>query len=166
MAAIPLRYYPAKVLRTVAAPVKASRAAEFRQLFFDMAETMAGANGIGLAAPQVGTLKRVIVVNTSDGPLGLLNPEIADASTRCDSGEEGCLSIPGVFGLVKRAHQVKIKALSIDGEPLDFSASGLFARVLQHEIDHVNGILFIDRMHKLTSGADRLRELWRAGTAL
>ncbi|MDO8560410.1 MAG: peptide deformylase, partial [bacterium] len=88
MAAMPLRYYPAKVLRTVAAPVKVKQAAEFRQLFFGMVQTMAGANGIGLAAPQVGKQQRVIVVSTSDGPLGLINPEITDASTRRDSGEE------------------------------------------------------------------------------
>lgn len=166
MAVMPLRDYPAVVLRTTAAPVDPKRAADFQPLLLAMIETMVSANGIGLAATQVGRLHRVIVVRSSDGPLGLLNPEIVDASSSQAAEEEGCLSLPGVFGFLKRAVRVKVSAWSAAGEPLAFAADGLLARVLQHEIDHLNGILFIDRMHKLSSGADRLRELWRAAGQL
>lgn len=135
------------------------------RLVDDLQETMLLANGIGLAAPQVGLRQRVIVVRTETAVLGFINPVIVQSSRRKVTGEEGCLSIPGVFGLVKRPQKIRVEAKSATGETLEFTADGLFARVIQHEIDHLNGVLFIDRLQKLTAGEDRLRELWRARSA-
>lgn len=111
-----------------------------------MQETMYAANGVGLAAPQVGILKRVIVVDIGeDGPgaLRLINPEILERSG-WQNGPEGCLSCPGMYGDVKRSQYVKVKALNEQGEEIIIEAEDFLARALQHEIDHLEGILFID----------------------
>ena len=111
-----------------------------------MQETMYAANGVGLAAPQVGILKRVIVVDIGeDGPgaLRLINPEILERSGS-QNGPEGCLSCPGMWGDVKRSQYVKVKALNEHGEEIIIEAEDFLARALQHEIDHLEGILFID----------------------
>ncbi len=161
MAVLPLTYYPAPLLRQVAARVTDVTAAAIQRLVLDLRETMLAAPGIGLAAPQVGTLQRVIVVSVEQGVLPLVNPEIVDVSRRVESGEEGCLSLPGVFGWVKRPWRIQVTALAPSGEPLQFTAEALVARIIQHEVDHLNGILFIDRTHKFTAGAAQLHELWR-----
>ncbi|MBE3593470.1 MAG: peptide deformylase [Candidatus Carbobacillus altaicus] len=145
-----LRYivkHPDPVLRKVAKPVTRITP-HIHKLLDDMAETMAAANGVGLAAPQVGILKRVIVVDDGEGIIELINPEIVEMSGEQD-GPEGCLSIPGVTGDVKRAQYVRVKGLNRDGEPIEVAGEGLLSRALQHEIDHLNGVLFIDRAHTL-----------------
>jgi len=117
-------------------------------LLKDMAETMYKENGVGLAAPQVGVLRRAVVIDAGDGLIELINPEIVE-----QSGEqvkiEGCLSIPGVFGEVKRPQTVRVKALNINGEPVDIEGEDMMAVILCHEIDHLDGILYKDKAIRL-----------------
>lgn len=141
--------YPDPFLLRKAAPV--TRVDEkIRELVRDMFETMYAASGVGLAAPQVGVGKRVIVVDISPvdenvAPMALVNPDIVDRKGMAE-GTEGCLSIPGVEGMVQRADSVLVRALDPQGQPFQVRAEGLLARALQHEIDHLDGILFIDRI--------------------
>ncbi|WP_322905298.1 peptide deformylase [Paenibacillus campi] len=116
-----------------------------QKLLTDMAETMYDANGVGLAAPQVGILKRAIVVDVGDehGLIELINPEIV-ASSGEQLGTEGCLSIPALNGEVRRAMEVTVKGLDRDGNEITVTGRELLARALQHEIDHLNGVLFTD----------------------
>ncbi|HPL95288.1 MAG TPA: peptide deformylase [bacterium] len=118
----------------------------FKKTVTDMAETMIKKDGVGLAAPQVGILKRLIVVNTEDGPVAFINPEIKKKSWRKIIMEEGCLSVPGVFANVKRPTSVKISFWDMAGQKHTLNAKDILARVLQHEIDHLDGILFIDKI--------------------
>jgi peptide deformylase len=119
-----------------------------QQLLDDMAETMYAANGVGLAAPQVGLSKRVIVVDAGEGLYQLINPEIIEARGN-QMDREGCLSIPGIWGEVIRAAEIKVRAQNRDGKTIVIEAAELFARVLQHEIDHLDGILFVDKALKI-----------------
>ncbi|MDK2877661.1 MAG: peptide deformylase [Thermoanaerobacteraceae bacterium] len=118
-----------------------------KTLLEDMAETMKDANGVGLAAPQVGILKKVVVIDVGNGLIELINPEIV-----FEEGEvvevEGCLSIPGVNGEVVRPQKVKVKALDRNGKKIEIEGEDLLARALCHEIDHLNGILFVDKVIK------------------
>ncbi|HSL91305.1 MAG TPA: peptide deformylase [Candidatus Limnocylindrales bacterium] len=145
----PILIYPDPFLTKKASPV--SRVDDtIRELIRDLFETMRSASGVGLAATQIGAGKRVIVVDISHveqeaAPLALVNPEIVE-SKGLEEGTEGCLSIPGVEGVVPRAESVLVKALDAQGRPVQISAGGLLARALQHEIDHLDGILFIDRI--------------------
>lgn len=114
-------------------------------LIEDMKETMYKEDGVGLAAPQVGILRRVIVIDIGDGPIELINPELlTEEGEEIDS--EGCLSIPGKTGRVKRPYKVKVKYLDVEGNEKTIEGTGLLARALCHEIDHLNGILFVDRV--------------------
>lgn len=115
------------------------------QLLDDMTETMYKENGVGLAAPQVGILKRAIVADIGDGLIKLINPEIV-AQEGEEQDTEGCLSIPGIEGEVKRPYKVKVKALNEIGEEVEIEAQGLLARAFCHEIDHLDGVLFIDKV--------------------
>jgi peptide deformylase len=142
-----------KFLRQISQPVKTVDA-ETRSLFDDMLETMYAAPGIGLAAIQVGVPKRMVVIDLSkEGeerkPLFLVNPEIIWASDAVGDYEEGCLSIPDFYEMVERPKEVKVRFLDWHGNAQDISASGLLATCLQHEIDHLNGVLFIDYISKL-----------------
>ncbi|MEA3249404.1 MAG: peptide deformylase [Patescibacteria group bacterium] len=136
------------VLTTRAAEIdpKELGSADFVTLIDDMVETMRVEDGVGLAAPQIGVGKRVYVADTEDGPIALVNPEFTKRSKKTGKYEEGCLSIPGKFGIVRRASEVTVKALTIDGREVTFVAKGFFARVMQHEMDHLDGILYIDRI--------------------
>ena len=122
--------------------------AEIRQLVGDMFETMYAANGIGLAAPQVGRRERVAVLDVGDNPMAIINPEIV-VKEGAARGEEGCLSIPEVYGDIERATRVVVRALNVRGEPVEIDATELLARCLQHEIDHLHGRLFIDYLSVL-----------------
>lgn len=113
-------------------------------LLDDMLDTMYDAQGIGLAAPQVGVLKRIAVVDVGDGPIFLINPEVIYAEGSCID-EEGCLSVPGTLKDVIRPTKVKVKALNKEGEEFIIEGEELLARALCHEIDHLDGILFIDK---------------------
>ena len=110
-----------------------------------MKETMNKADGVGLAAPQVGILRRVVVIDVGDGPIELVNPEIIEAEGE-QAGAEGCLSIPGRTGYVVRPNKVKVKAQDRNGKPFEIEGEGLLARALCHEIDHLDGRLYIDVM--------------------
>lgn len=147
---------PNPALRARAKKVKAFKS-ELHQLIEDMFETLRDASGVGLAAPQVEVSQRVIVVEVqeeSEDPEAppkpvkrytIVNPEIVSKSTSRVTGNEACLSIPGYFGEVERYEWVKIRGLDRHGKPLKLKAQGWLARILQHEIDHLEGILFIDR---------------------
>ena len=144
---------PDKRLRLVSEPVKAVDA-EVRALVDDMLETMYKAPGVGLAAIQVGVPKRVVTVDTAKKdepkqPQVFLNPEIVWSSEDKGIYEEGCLSIPEYYEEVERPVQVKVRFTGLDGETREIDANGLLATVLQHEIDHTNGVLFIDHISKL-----------------
>ena len=121
---------------------------EIRRLAADMIETMHVAQGIGLAAPQVGRTERLTVVDVDEHKLVLINPEILHTDGTAKA-EEGCLSIPDIYGDVERPAQVRVRALDVNGDPLEIDADGLFARCLQHEIDHLHGKLFIDYLSVL-----------------
>jgi peptide deformylase len=144
---------PDKRLRLVSEPVKRIDAG-IRALVNDMFETMYDAPGIGLAAIQVGVAKRVVTMDLSKKeeshePRVFINPEITWASKEKSTHEEGCLSIPEYYEEVERPQQVKVKYLDLEGKTHEVEASGLFATCLQHEIDHINGVLFIDHISKL-----------------
>ncbi len=144
---------PDPLLRKVSEPVN-SVDTEVKNLMDDMLETMYAAPGIGLAAVQIGVLKRIIVIDLSkDGekknPLFIVNPEITFKSNDLISYEEGCLSIPNQFAEVKRPSSCKVNFLDYNGKKKEISADGLLATCIQHEVDHLNGILFIDHLSKL-----------------
>ena len=127
---------------------------ELRNLLDDMLETMYAASGIGLAAVQVGVLKRLIVIYISKdkekkNPLFLINPEIISKSKKTSIYEEGCLSLPGHFAEIERPAECQIKFIDYDGKEQELRANGLLATCIQHEIDHLNGVLFIDYLSKL-----------------
>ena len=120
-------------------------------LIDEMSDIMVKERGLGLAAPQVDVGKRIIMVDTGEGESGrivLLNPEILSSSEKFEPYEEGCLSVPKIFTEVIRPAEVCVRGITPDGKDIRFEASGLMARVLQHEIDHLEGILFIDRVEK------------------
>lgn len=117
------------------------------QLLEDMADTMYEADGVGLAAPQVGILKRVVVIDIGDGLLELINPEIIETSGE-QIDDEGCLSVAGEAGVVKRPYKVKIRAYNREGQLFEMVGEELLARAFCHEIDHLDGILFVDKIEK------------------
>lgn len=125
---------------------------EGQRLIADMVETMRAANGIGLAAPQIGKPIQLAVIAFKDHALTIANPAIRQRSFRKQTEEEGCLSIPGVFGKVKRHQQVTLAFTDEHGEQQTVRADGLFARVIQHEVDHLDGTLYIDRTTQFTQG--------------
>ncbi len=120
----------------------------------DMAETMYDAEGIGLAAPQVGILKRVVVIDIGEGLIELINPKIVSRSGE-QSEMEGCLSVPEIVGRVKRPLKVVVEARNLKGKEIVVEGEGLLARALSHEIDHLDGILFIDKAEELIDKRDR-----------
>lgn len=149
MALLSICTFPDPILRTVTSPVSAFDG-ELQRLIDDMAETMYAAPGIGLAANQVGRSLRVTVIDLQKpdyehGLIVLVNPKIVKAEGRV-SFEEGCLSIPEYFGTVKRFSEVTVRGQDRSGKPVEISASGLLAIAIQHEIDHLDGKLFIDRL--------------------
>lgn len=152
MALRPIRIYPDPVLRVECPPVETFDE-ELRKLAADMVETMYAAPGVGLAAPQVGVEKRLAVVDVSVGEekgklVVMVNPEIVSEEGR-DRDIEGCLSIPGVLEKVTRPLKLRLRALDLDGNGFELDAEGLEARAIYHEIDHLNGVLFTDRLRGL-----------------
>ncbi len=154
MTAKPLSFLPDPVLRQVAEPVTAVTDA-VRALMDDMVDTMREEHGLGLAAPQIGLSTRVIVMDCSEeddsDPViwKMANPEIIETSDEMASMEEGCLSIPGYRGEVTRPASVTVRYLDADGKEQNMQASGLLAACVQHEIDHLNGRLFIDYLSRV-----------------
>jgi peptide deformylase len=162
------------VLRQPAREVDAAglRSPEVRQLIDDMLETMQGANGAGLAAPQVFESLRILVAHRPvrkkegedevDTSVVLVNPRILKASREGYADWEGCLSIPGIWGMVPRHHSIVVEAWDRDAKRVTLKAEGYFARILQHEIDHLDGILFLDRMEdmKTLTYTEELEKYW------
>jgi peptide deformylase len=150
MALLPILHYPDPRLKKRAEPVTEVDES-IRRLAADMAETMYAAPGIGLAATQVDVHKRVIVIDVTEDRSGLtvlINPEILEKDGECVS-EEGCLSVPGIYDKVTRAERVKVRALNLEGETVEFEAEGLLAVCIQHEIDHLDGHVFVDHLSQL-----------------
>jgi peptide deformylase len=156
--ALPLTLYPTKSLQEKSRPLTAAEISdpELQDFIANMEVTMKKEHGIGLAAPQVGRNIRLCIIGMDSGPLALINPKITWRSIRKEIDSEGCLSIPRVFGNVKRSRSIKVKAIGRDGQPITLRADGLFARVIQHEVDHLDGILFIDRTKDITDGIELL----------
>lgn len=149
-----------RTIRTQGDPVltKVSRPVEEmtqrnRDLIVDMLDTMYDAMGVGLAAPQVGILKRIVVIDVGDGPMVLVNPVILEQSGE-QTGDEGCLSVPGMAGQVTRPDYVKVKALDINMEEVEYEGEGLLARAFCHEIDHLDGHMYTELvegdLHRVT----------------
>ncbi|MCX6745194.1 MAG: peptide deformylase [Candidatus Parcubacteria bacterium] len=144
MSILPIIKEPTPSLRQKSAKIK-EITPEIKRLILDMTDTMKTAQGIGLAAPQVGHNIRLCTINTEKGPLAMINPLISWKSLRKAVEEEGCLSCPNKFVNVKRSKIIYVKCLDQEGKELSFRAEGLFSRVIQHEIDHLDGILIIDK---------------------
>ena len=161
--------YGDPVLEQRAEPVEEFDAPELHQLIADMWETMYAAKGVGLAAPQVGVLKRVSVIDTSVGEdeakkIVIINPEVTFREGK-QIGEEGCLSIPGFREPVTRASKVLVRAQNVKGETVELPGEELLARALEHEIDHLNGILFLSHLSALKRDMIRrkIKKLQKAG---
>ncbi|GMA99648.1 peptide deformylase [Pelosinus sp. IPA-1] len=150
MAIMDVRKAGDKVLKTKAEPVLRVDK-KIRKLLDDMAQTMYSADGVGLAAPQVGISLRVIVIDVNEELIELINPVITK-SEGCELGNEGCLSIPGVFGEVERFAEVTVTGLNRFGKNISITGTGLLSRALQHEIDHLDGILFIEKAQTIHRG--------------
>lgn len=147
--------YPDPVLRKPSEPVAAFDA-ELQRIVAAMFERMAKSNGVGLAAPQVGLKKRILVLNPTGEPqdaLTLVNPEIVSRTGADTVYEEGCLSFPGIYAEVHRPDRCHVRAFDVDGKPIDREFEGFVARIIQHEYDHLEGVLLVDRM----SPADKQR---------
>jgi len=145
MAILEIKEYGEPVLREKSLPAK-EITPEILNLIRDMAETMYVASGVGLSAPQVGVLKRIIVIDgQEEGLIALINPKIVRREGEVVE-EEGCLSFPEIYSEVKRSSRVTVEALTQKGERIEITKEGLIARALQHEIDHLDGILFIDKV--------------------
>jgi len=149
---LPIITHPNEILRTKAKEVANIKSDEIQQLILDMIETMLKKDGIGLAASQINKSLRIIIVNTEKGAIALINPKITKKSWKREDGEEGCLSIPGIFGIVKRYKSITVNFIDQNGDSRELKASDLLARIIQHEIDHLDGILFIDKAKKITHG--------------
>jgi len=158
---LPIIFYPNKILRQKSASIRSQDILkkETQDFLANLKITMLEKDGIGLAAIQVGQLRRVFVVATEDGPLAFINPKIIKRSWRKEINQEGCLSIPEVFGNVKRSKSVLIKATDEKGKNFTIHAHGILARVIQHEYDHLRGTLFIDRTTEIIKGEDKLNEI-------
>jgi peptide deformylase len=155
MAVLPIYVAPHPVLKKIAEPV-AGVTDELRRLMDDMLETMYASKGIGLAAPQVGVSQRILVMDIEQGedggkgnPRFFVNPEITWSSEELNVYNEGCLSVPGQYAEVARPEKVRVKYLDYDGQKKEVDADGLLATCLQHEIDHLDGVLFVDHLSTL-----------------
>ena len=121
---------------------------KIKKLLDDMADTMNAADGVGLAAPQVGVELRIVVIDVGEGLIELINPVLLEKEG-CQKGLEGCLSVPGVFGQVERYEKVVVEGLNRSGRKIRVTGSGLLARALQHEMDHLDGVLFVEKADSL-----------------
>jgi peptide deformylase len=145
---LPLRVLGDPILREETKVVTAITD-DIRRLIDDMFETMYAARGIGLAAPQIGRSERLCVIDVDEEPMVLINPEILESSKASEKAEEGCLSIPDIYGDVERPAAVRVRAMDAEGNVFEREATGLLARCMQHEIDHLHGKMFIDYMSVL-----------------
>ncbi len=144
MAIYPIRVFPDPVLRTGTSPVT-DFGPDLRRLADDMLETMYAAPGVGLAAPQIGISRQVFVADIGDGPFAMVNPEIIEISGKWKF-EEGCLSVPGRWWEFARPAFARARGFDLDGNPVEYAGDELMGRLLQHEIDHLSGLLLLDRL--------------------
>ena len=153
MALLPILTLPDPQLRQRSAEVATEEISKpaFQAWLDDLVHTMYKADGVGIAAAQVGRPIRVFVAVEGGLPHIVINPVVVKKSWRTEDGEEGCLSVPGKYGIVRRHHGFKVRALDRFGKKIEFDAKGFFARVLQHELDHCDGILFVDRAKKIVN---------------
>jgi len=162
---LPIVIIPSPILRAPTKAVDKSllKSRGIQSLIDDMLETMPAAQGIGLAAPQVNSVYRIAVVACGTKPYVVVNPSIVSAGSVMKESEEGCLSIPGVNGMVPRYAEVKVAALDRQGRRLNIRAGGLLGFVFQHEIDHLDGILFVDKVSRfLTSVTEEQKKIFAA----
>lgn len=161
MAVLPILHYPDARLHRIARPVEVVDAA-VRAIVADMAETMYAAPGIGLAATQVDIALRIVVIDVSDSRDQLrvfVNPEIVGRSAECKSYEEGCLSVPGIYEDVERPDRITVRALDAEGRPFTLEADGLLSVCIQHEIDHLDGKVFVQHLSRLKQSRIRSKLL-------
>lgn len=152
-----IKKYPNPVLRKKAIDIK-TITEKIQKIAQDMEETLIATNGLGLAGNQVGIPKRIILVRIEDNPFVIINPKIISTEGQ-EEASEGCLSFPGLFLPIKRAFSITFKGLNINGEEIKGGISGLPARIIQHEIDHLDAILFIDKIEKLEK--KKVLALWK-----
>ncbi len=159
---LPIIEAPADVLRLATEDVALEQAFAYADLAADMCATMEQANGVGLAAVQVNQPVRLAVIHRDAAKarehLALVNPRITWRSWRTSVDEEGCLSIPGVYGIVRRPATIECSYVTLAGERAVVKARGLLARIIQHEVDHLDGVLFVDRAESIREGAELLRQ--------
>lgn len=141
-------YAPNKILSKPASPVNFPFTEKIRTIINDMKETVVAENGIGIAAPQIGEELRIIVINHTDNPFAIINPEITWSSPGTSALEEGCLSVPNTFIKVVRPRKVVVTGLDESGSKIEIKAGDMLAKIFQHEIDHINGILISDYAKK------------------
>jgi peptide deformylase len=156
MAVFPIRTFPDPVLRTPAADVVAFDE-DLARLVEDMLDTMYEAPGVGLAAPQIGISKRLFVADVGEGPFVMVNPELVEQEDSW-TFEEGCLSVPGRFWEISRPAFARARGFDLDGEPVEYEGEELMGRVLQHELDHLDGVLLLEHLARRTK-KQALREL-------
>lgn len=157
MSILKILKYPNPILKRKSKSIK-NIDAKIKKLISDMIETMHKAPGVGLAAPQVGENIRLIVADTGDGPFSLVNPVLKHKNKILQTFEEGCLCLPGIVGPVERPSEVTVEGLDKNGKKVTIEAKGFLATVLQHEIDHLDGIVFIDKVKDKT----KIREISRS----
>lgn len=149
---------PNSNLRKKSQPVPLPLTEDMREFVKEMITAMITYDGVGLAAPQVGQNINIIIINTESAPTVYINPVVKKTSWRKDNHEEGCLSIPGVFGIVRRPLTITAEYNDLDGNLVTEVLSDFLARVYQHEVDHLNGVLFTDKTLEITKGADLLEQ--------
>lgn len=137
---------------------------EFQAFLDTLIETMIESDGVGIAAPQVGRNDRVIIVSEKKGPKAYINPELTKISDELQESEEGCLSVPGVWGIVDRAKKITFTALDRHARRVEFTAKGFYATVYQHEVDHLDGVLFIDKAKKIIQGSEKIKGFFGTGS--
>ena len=158
---LPLSKLPAKILRTPVEQIKLPVDKHTLRLVKNMITTCKAANGVGLAAPQIGKNLNLAIIFLEEMGLPafpLINPKVVSFSKATDEMEEGCLSLPGLFGKVKRPKKVTVEAYNLEGEKFEITDNTFLARVLQHEIDHLNNILIIDKFHEITTGKELVKK--------
>lgn len=151
--------YPNKILRTKLKKIENFNDPQLKKIIKEMKKAMIKYDGIGLAANQVGLDMQLIIVDTKDGPQAFLNPTIKNRSFLKQKFDEGCISFPEITGWVSRPKKITLEYQDSDGQKHETEIDGLYATVFQHEIDHINGTVFTDRIYKFTTGEDKFKKL-------
>lgn len=151
--------YPNKILRTKLTEVSDFSSPQLKSTIKEMTSNMIKYDGIGIAANQIGINAKIVVINTEDGPREFINPMIIKKSLIKSKSDEGCLSFPGISGKARRHKTITVEYQNFSGEKKQICVSGLYSFVFQHEIDHVNGIIFTDRLYKFTEGKKLFKDL-------